>query len=206
MPKSSSAKRHSITPPTRRSALPPPPERDAAAAATPAAESPAPAGRKFRGSAPWAARHAKKHAEEAAHRLHDPPRPGSARATLRTPEQAEDIKARISALHERLGRLRTLKKRLPEQSHAAGTLLKEIKELRLFEAKGYASFEAFVEREVDLGSKLLALRLTRIPDVFTEQAARELGLEALLAALDTLERAAKPLPRPLSRPPSARKK
>jgi hypothetical protein len=125
---------------------------------------------------------------------------------LRTPEQAEDIKARITALHDRLNQIRALKKRLPEQFHAVGTLLKEIKDRRLFEAKGYASFEAFVEREVDLGSKLLALRLSRIPQVFTEQAARELGLDALLGALDTLDRLTRPGARPLSRPPPARNK
>jgi hypothetical protein len=173
--------------------------------------------RKFRGAAPWAARHAKKHAEEAAQRNQEPPRPGSARATLRTPEQAEDIKARIMALHERLNKIRGLKKRLPEQAHAAGTLLKEIRDQRLFEAKGYSSFEAFVEREIDLGSKLLALRLTRIPEVFTEQAARELGLDALVGALDAIERLAatrkpaasaeqpRPAARPHSRPPSRNK-
>jgi hypothetical protein len=194
MAKTSHAKRQSISPPTRRAA---PATLDAPPVAS---------GRKFRGSAPWAARHAKKHAEEAEKRNLEPPRPGSARATLRTPEQAEDIKARITALHERLGRLRALKKRLPEQGHAAGTLLKEIRDLRLFEAKGYASFEAFVEREIDLGSKQLALRLIRIPEVFTEPAARELGLEALLAALDTLERAAHPPAKPLPRPPAGRSK
>ncbi len=43
--------------------------------------------RKFslRGAAPWAARHAAKRAAEAAERMREPPRPGSARATLRTP-------------------------------------------------------------------------------------------------------------------------
>ena len=203
MAKSPSAKRQSITPPTRRSALPPAPSRRTASPSL-AAVAPVVSQRKFRGAAPWAARHAKKRAEEAAQRNQEPPRPGSARATLRTPEQAEDIKARIMALHDRLNRLRALKKRLPEQAHAAGTLLKEIRDQRLFEAKGYASFEAFVEREVDLGSKLLALRLTRIPEVFTEQAARELGLDALLGALDTLERLARPGARPLSRPPPRR--
>ena len=194
MAKTSHAKRQSISPPTRRAA-------SATLDAPPVAS-----GRKFRGSAPWAARHAKKHAEEAEKRNLEPPRPGSARATLRTPEQAEDIKARITALHERLGRLRALKKRLSEQAHAAGTLLKEIRDLRLFEAKGYATFEAFVEREIDLGSKLLALRLIRIPEVFTEPAARELGLEALLAALDTLERTAHPPAKPSPRPPTGRSK
>lgn len=200
MAKSPSAKRQSVSPPARRSAPPPAPSRRTAAQSV-ASVAPAASGRKFRGAAPWAARHAKKHAEEVERRNLEPPRPGSARATLRTPEQAEDIKARIMALHDRLNKIRTLKKRLSEQAHAAGTLLKEIRDQRLFEAKGYASFEAFVEREVDLGSKLLALRLTRIPEVFTEQAAQELGLDALLGALDTLERLARPGEKPQPKPP-----
>jgi hypothetical protein len=200
MAKSSShAKRPSIAPPTRRSVLPAAVSRRAPAAATLESAPPVVSGRKFRGAAPWAARHAKKHADEVAQRNQEPPRPGSARATLRTPDQAEDIKARIGALHELLNQLRVLKKRLPEQSYAAGQILKSIREQRLFEAKGYASFEAFVEREIDLGSKLLALRLTRIPEIFTESAAKELGLDALIGAIDTLDRLSKP--RNPSRPP-----
>lgn len=193
MAKTTQVKRLSPNVSTRRSLAP--------TAAVPAAPR-----RKFRGAAPWAARHAEKRAEEAAQRNLEPPRPGSARATLRTPDQAEDIKARITALHQRLARLRALKKQLAVESHAAGTLLGEIRELRLFEAKGYASFEAFVEREVDLGSKLLALRIARIPEVFTEQAAREHGLEALLSALDALDRTQRPAARPPSRPPATRGK
>ncbi|MDP9037127.1 MAG: hypothetical protein M3O50_20200, partial [Myxococcota bacterium] len=46
----------------------------------------------LRGAAPWAARHAAKHAAEARARAAEPPLPGSARATIRTPENAEDIK------------------------------------------------------------------------------------------------------------------
>ncbi|MDQ2646887.1 MAG: hypothetical protein M3020_23990 [Myxococcota bacterium] len=201
MAKSSShAKRPSIAPPNRRSVLPPAVSRRAPAAAVPLESAPPVVSRrKFRGAAPWAARHAQKHADEVAQRNQEPPRPGSARATLRTPEQAENIKARVGALHEHLNQLRALKKRLPEQCYAAGQILRAIREQRLFEAKGYASFEAFVEREIDLGSKLLALRLTRIPEIFTEAAAKELGMDALLGAIDTLDRLAKPKTPPKGR-------
>ena len=63
----------------------------------------------LRGAAPWAARHAKKHAAEAAARNAEPPRPGSARATLRQPEEAERIKARIGELHNLTVKIRGLK-------------------------------------------------------------------------------------------------
>jgi hypothetical protein len=201
--KKSSAKGHPAAPPSRRSpaAAEAPARRPSAPGPRTSNRPPAaqPARRRFRGAAPWAARHAAKHAAEAAARNQEPPRPGSARATLRTPEEAERIKARIGELHEALGRVRGLKKQLPERFFEAGQVLKHIRDERLFDAKGYASFDAFVEREVDLGGKTLSLRLTRIPEVFSEEAAREYGLEALLSALELLEQAAQHK-RPPSRP------
>lgn len=208
----SSAKRRSVAPPARRSA-------EAAASATPARRSvppegrpsarpPAPAAaaappkRKFRGAAPWAARHAAKHAAEAAARNQEPPRPGSARSTLRTPEEAEGLKARVIELHELLTRLRAYKKQLPDRFYEIGGLLRHIRDGRLFEAKGYASFEAFVERELDLGGKTMSLRLTRIPEVFIEEAARSHGLDALLAGLEAMEQAAQRAQRVGIRPPA----
>src|SRR5271170_5045139 len=53
----------------------------------------------LRGAAPWAARHAAKHAAEARARAAEPPLPGSARATIRTPTGADDIKQKIGDLH-----------------------------------------------------------------------------------------------------------
>jgi hypothetical protein len=65
--------------------------------------------------------------------------------------------------------------------------LQQIHDEKLYDAKGYASFEAFAEREVDLG-KSLTLRLARIPVLFQEPAI-ELGLEPLLAALNAMDEA-----------------
>lgn len=149
---------------------------------------------KLRGAAPWAARHAERRAAEAQARLNDPPRPGSARATLRTPEQADRIKERVGELHNALQRVRALRKGLPDSFYDLGVVLKSISDERLFDAKGYATFEAFVDREVDLG-KNVALRLARVPEVFIRESAREYGLEATLAALETLENGAKPAPK-----------
>jgi hypothetical protein len=151
-----------------------------------------------RGAAPWAARHAERRAIEAAARLREPPRPGSARATLRTPDHAERIKARIGELHTALGRVRALKKNLQDGFWELGLVLKHIADERLFDAKGYATFEAFIEREVDLGSKSVALKLSRVPEVFLEPAARRHGLEAVLAALDALD-SAKPVQKKAAR-------
>jgi hypothetical protein len=184
--------------PVTRSTIPPASsrtsQRPAPVDTLPVPGPPSPPGRRLgvRGAAPWAARHAERRAQEAAARLREPPRPGSARATLRIPDQADRIKARIGELHTALGRVRALKKNLADGFYELGNVLKHISDERLFDAKGYATFEAFVDREVDLGSKSVALKLSRVPEVFQEAAAREHGLDAVLAALDALD-SAKPV-------------
>jgi hypothetical protein len=176
-----SSSRPSVRPPSPVKTLPVP-------------HSPSAAPRRFgtRGAAPWAARHAEKRAAEAAARLREPLRPGSARATLRTPAQADRIKARIGELHTALARVRALRKNLADNFFELGRALRHIADERLFDAKGYATFEAFVEREVDLG-KIVALRLARVPDVFQERAAKEHGLDAVLSALGVLETGVRPV-------------
>jgi hypothetical protein len=187
------------TPPAsspRPSARPPAPVKT-----LPVPHAPTPAPRRFgaRGAAPWAARHAEKRAAEAAARLREPPRPGSARATLRTPDQADRIKARVGELHTVLGRVRSLRKNLSDNFFELARALRQIADEKLFDAKGYATFEAFVEREIDLG-KVVALRLASVPEIFHEQAAKKLGLDAVLAAIGAIETAAKPQPKRASGP------
>lgn len=105
-------------------------------------------------------------------------------------------------LHDALTRLRSMKKQLADRFYEAGTVLRHIRDAKLFDAKGYASFESFVEREVDLGSRILALRLARIPEVFVEEAARTHGLDALLAAMEALEQAPQRAQKAAARPPA----
>ena len=66
----------------------------------------------LRGAAPWAARHAAKHAAEARARAAEPPPPGSARATIRVPTGAEELKAKIGELHNALVQIRSYRKNL----------------------------------------------------------------------------------------------
>jgi hypothetical protein len=138
------------------------------------------------GVAPGAARHAAKHAPKARARNAEPPRPGSARATLRIPEEADRIKASIGELHNLMSRFRSLRKTIHDSFYEMGELLGTVKDRELFIAKGYSSFETFVERECDLG-RTASLRLERIPRVFRLDAAREYGLDAVMLALGTLE-------------------
>ena len=189
--------RKSAAPPPRKS-VPPPPVRPshpppAAAAkrgrALKVSEVAEAAGKRklgARGAAPWAARHAARHAEEALARNLSPPKPGSARGTLRTPDNADGIKQRVSELHNLLVRIRGLRKNLEEGFFQMGVELKHIHDEKLYEAKGFSSFETFAERELDLG-KATAVKLSRVPGIFLESAARQYGLQAALAAIDALD-------------------
>jgi len=140
----------------------------------------------LRGAAPWAARHAAKHAAEARARAAEPPLPGSARATIRTPMGAEDIKQKIAELHQALTQIKAFRKNLNKSFYDIGMILREIRERQLFLAKGFGSFDAFLEREMDLG-KTTSLRLVRITQIFLKEAALEFGMERSINALITLE-------------------
>ena len=129
----------------------------------------------LRGAAPWAARHAAKHAAEARARAAEPPLPGSARATIRVPVGADDIKAKIGDLHNALVQIKGFRKNLHKTFYDIGGILRDIQARRLYEAKGYGTFEAFLEREVDLG-KTTSLRLIRVVALFLKEAALEYGM------------------------------
>jgi hypothetical protein len=143
----------------------------------------------LRGAAPWAARHAAKHAAEARARAAEPPLPGSARATIRVPTGAEDIKAKIGDLHNSLVQIKALRKNLGKSFYDIGHILHDIQLRRLYEAKGYGTFEAFLEREIDLG-KMTALRLVRVSTTFLKEAALDFGMDRVLGALGALEQPA----------------
>jgi len=142
----------------------------------------------LRGAAPWAARHAAKHAAEARARAAEPPLPGSARATIRTPTGAEDIKQKIADLHNALQTIKGLRKNFNKSFYDIGIILKDIQSRKLYEAKGYGTFEAFLEREIDLG-KITSLRLVRVVGVFIKEGALEHGVDRVLNALVALETA-----------------
>jgi hypothetical protein len=140
----------------------------------------------LRGAAPWAARHAAKHAAEARARAAEPAPPGSARATIRVPDGAEAIKAKISELHNQTQAIRTLRKRLDKGFFEIGEILQVIQSQGLYVAKGFGSFEAFLEREIDLG-KQTSLKLIKVSHIFQKEAALDYGMDRLFAAISALE-------------------
>lgn len=141
----------------------------------------------LRGAAPWAARHAAKHAAEARARAAEPPLPGSARATIRTPVMAEDIKARIGELHNALQQIKALRKNLSKGFYDIGVVLRDIQARQLYQAKGFGTFEAFLEREAAELGKTTALRLVRIAGLFLKEGALELGMDRIFMALMSIE-------------------
>jgi hypothetical protein len=145
----------------------------------------------LRGAAPWAARHAAKHAAEARARAAEPPLPGSARATIRTPENAEDIKQKVRDLHGALSQIKALRKNLNKSFFDIGVVLKDIQTRRLYEAKRFPSFESFVEREIDLG-KTTSLRLVRVVALFQKEGAIEVGMDRAFAAIAAIDSAGEP--------------
>lgn len=140
----------------------------------------------LRGAAPWAARHAAKHAAEARARAAEPAPPGSARATIRTPSGAEEIKQKIAELHAQTQKIRTLRKRLEKGFYEIGQVLTDIQQRELFQAKGFGSFEAFIEREIDLG-KMTCLKLMKVPQIFQKEAALDFGMDRVFSAISALE-------------------
>ena len=132
-----------------------------------------------------------KHAAEARARAAEPPLPGSARATIRTPVDAEDIKVKVRDLHAALAQIKAYRKNLAKSFFDIGLVLRDIQARRLYEAKRFPSFEAFVEREIDLG-KTTALRLVRIATLFQKEGAVELGMDRSFTAIAAIDSAGEP--------------
>ncbi len=104
------------------------------------------------------------------------------RLTVRSPEGADELKQKIGALATATAQIRNYKRALNKNFFDIGLILKDIDERKLYEVKGYGSFEAFLEREIDLG-KQLGLKLSRAVYVFQREAAVEAGLERVSAAI-----------------------
>ena len=99
---------------------------------------------------------------------------------------AEDIKERIRELHAALAQIKTFRKNLAKNFFDIGLVLKDIQTRRLYEAKRFPSFEAFVEREIDLG-KTTSLRLVRVVGLFQKEGALEVGMDRLFTAIAAID-------------------
>lgn len=115
--------------------------------------------------------------------------PGSLHAPARAPDGAEGLKARLMTVINLLSKLRGLKRSLVKQFWEAGLVVADLSRPELYQAKGYGSWESFVEREIEREltiGRTTAEELRRIVRLFQRDAAEELGFERLRGALKVL--------------------
>jgi hypothetical protein len=111
---------------------------------------------------------------------------GSLHTEAREPAHADKIKQQLTALVNVQQKLGELKRAANRNFFEIGGLLHRVRSERLYEVKGYSSFEAFVERETNLGQQFCA-QVVRIHQTFLPEAAHTLGFSRLTAALAALD-------------------
>jgi hypothetical protein len=100
--------------------------------------------------------------------------------------KTDHLKARFSALNHATAQIKTLKRSMQKNFFDVGVQLDRIREEKLYEVKGYGSFESFLEREMDL-DKVTCMRLARVARSMVREAAIEVGMERACAAMAALE-------------------
>jgi hypothetical protein len=111
---------------------------------------------------------------------------GSLHTEARTPAQAESIKQRLTMLVNTQQKLAEMKRSHQKHFYEIGELLHRVRDQRLFEVKGYSTFESFIEREVNL-SQQFCLHAVRIFETFLPAAVQQYGYARLAAAVDALD-------------------
>lgn len=111
---------------------------------------------------------------------------GSLHTEAREPAEADRLKQQLTALVNTQQKLGELKRAANRNFYEIGELLQRIRDQRLYEVKGYGSFEAYVERETNLGQQFCA-QVVRIHETFLSDAAHRLGFSRLSAALAALD-------------------
>jgi hypothetical protein len=122
-----------------------------------------------------------------------PPRapmmPGSLHAPARAPEDADQKKKNLSTIHNLLNQLKAMKRSIGRQFFEVGLILTKLSDPNLYKTRNYASFDAFVEREIErdinIGRSEVSA-LIRIVRLFQQKPAEEIGLERLKAALKVI--------------------
>lgn len=114
---------------------------------------------------------------------------GSLHTEARVPAEAETIKQRLTTLVNTQQKLAELKRSSQKHFYEIGQLLHKVREQRLYEVKGYGSFEAFIDREVNLGQQF-CLQSVRIFETFLPAVATSYGFQRLANALAALDEGA----------------
>ena len=110
-----------------------------------------------------------------------------------------ELKAQLGRLSSATSQISGLKRSINKSFFDVGVLLNQIRNERLYEVKGYGSFESFVEREIDM-NKVLCLKSARIAEAIQREQALAAGLERAVAAVSALDGVAEPVAGTAARP------
>jgi len=105
--------------------------------------------------------------------------------------QGGSLKQRFAALQTATREITGMKRSIATSFFDVGVILNKIRDKRLYEVKGYGSFESFVEREISL-NKVVCLRSARIAQAIDRDIAVEAGLDRAAAAVAALDGEAPP--------------
>ncbi len=115
----------------------------------------------------------------------------SEHGAVTVPQRAGDLKARFTELASATSQIKALKRSFQKNFYEIGEILTKIQQERLFEVKGYGSFESFAEREIDLGTQI-CVSAARIFQTLQRDAALAAGVERATAAVAALDGASEP--------------
>lgn len=116
---------------------------------------------------------------------------GSSDAGTRSGVSKTELKAQFAKLSTATGQIGGLKRSLNKSFFDVGVLLNQIRNERLYEVKGYGSFESFVEREIGL-NKAVCLKIARVAEAIHRDEAIAAGLERASAAVAALDGESEP--------------
>lgn len=102
-----------------------------------------------------------------------------------------ELKAQLGRLSSATSQISGLKRSINKSFYDVGVLLNQIRNERLYEVKGYGSFESFVEREIDM-NKVLCLKTARIAEAIQRDQALAAGFERAVAAVSALDGTVEP--------------
>jgi hypothetical protein len=102
-----------------------------------------------------------------------------------------ELKAQFAKLSSATSQIAAQKRALNKSFFEIGVLLNQVRHERLYEVKGYGSFESFVEREIDI-NKAICMKLVRIAEVLQRDQALAAGLERSMAAMAALDGESEP--------------
>lgn len=111
--------------------------------------------------------------------------------TTRSGQSKNELKAQFAKLSAASAQIAGFKRSLAKTFFDIGVLLNQIRDERLYEVKGYGSFESFVEREVDI-NKAICLKIARVAETIHRDQALLAGLDRAVAAVAALDGEAEP--------------